>query len=161
MAKSTLLNRFEALTGGEEGGGGCLGVSKAFTLGTGTFPRGIFGLGVCTAGAGVTGTMGVGPSPTGGVLGSVTSEDACALISDSQSRLMMVAPRGIGLGGFPVAGSVDGRVFSVPTCLDFTGLCIVFCRFASLSTAHSFSCSPCVVCSCALRASFSCSFRAS
>lgn len=44
IAKSTLLRRLEALTGGEEGGARCFGVSKARTLGTGTFPLGILGV---------------------------------------------------------------------------------------------------------------------
>ena len=47
-ANSMLLKRFETLTGGEEGGAGCRGVSKARTLGTGTLPLGIFG--VCAGG---------------------------------------------------------------------------------------------------------------
>jgi hypothetical protein len=40
------MRRFEALTGGEDGGARCFGVSKAFALGIGTLPLGIFG--VCT-----------------------------------------------------------------------------------------------------------------
>lgn len=47
-AESTFASRFEALTGGDDVGAGCLGVSQALTLGTGTLPRGIFG--VCSGG---------------------------------------------------------------------------------------------------------------
>lgn len=47
-ARSTLLMRLEALTGGEDVGAARLGVSIALTFGTGTLPRGIFG--VCNCG---------------------------------------------------------------------------------------------------------------
>ena len=61
MAKSTFVNLFEALTGGDEDTAATLGVSRALTLGTGTFPLGI--LGVCSTGfspaADLTGGAGV------------------------------------------------------------------------------------------------------
>ena len=80
-ANSILLRRFEALTGGEEGGAGRFGVSRARTLGTGTLPLGIFGVfaGACGGttgrGAGVLAVRSILFLTTlGGVLGSVTSE---------------------------------------------------------------------------------------
>jgi hypothetical protein len=76
------MRRFEALTGGEDGGARCFGVSKAFALGIGTLPLGIFG--VCTddcwdildCGAGVwtTPDCALALRSFGGVLGSVTSD---------------------------------------------------------------------------------------
>jgi hypothetical protein len=79
MAKSTFVNLFEALTGGDEDGAAILGVSSALTLGTGTFPLGI--LGVCTTGfptaAGLTGDADVtaGLAGVSVVLGGVGGID--------------------------------------------------------------------------------------
>lgn len=43
---STLASRFETLTGGDDLGAGCRGVSKVLARSTGVLPREIFG--VCT-----------------------------------------------------------------------------------------------------------------
>jgi hypothetical protein len=107
-AKSTLVRRFEALTGGDDGGAGRLGVSAAFTLGTGTFPRGIVGVctgdifGVCTgggfggglgliAGADMTGALGLGFLKPSGVLGRATSDVETGTWSDSDEMVMILS----------------------------------------------------------------------
>lgn len=105
-AKSTLVRRLAALTGGEDGSAGTCGVLAAFTLGTGTFLRGIFG--VCSAGrsltagstrgADVTAGLTVTLDSGGGVLGSDGGEDGGSVTSLS-SKWMTEAPCGIGRAG--------------------------------------------------------------
>src|SRR5690242_14325120 len=113
MAKSTLVSLFEALTAGEDAGAGGLGVSNAFTLGTGTFPRGI--LGVCSTGfstaAGLMGGAGVTAGlavvvTRGGVLGSEASEDTWATASSS-SKVRTGTSGGIGLAGLRAVFASD------------------------------------------------------
>lgn len=160
-AKSTFVNRLAALTGGEDAGAAILGVSSAFTLGTGTLPLGI--LGVCNAGfftanglaggAGVTAGLSGTLVTEGGVLGIVASEETCEIASSS-SKVMTVTPCGIdfvGLrAGFASVFSHNGKAslgarLSFCTGLDnrtvanLVELCAVFCLFAALSTAKSFS----------------------
>lgn len=163
MAKSTFVNRFEALTGGEEGGACTLGVSRAFTLGTGTLPLGILGVcmagllatGVLAGGAGVTVGWGAAFVTLGGELGSDMSEEMCAMtlfVSSSGSRLITGAPRGIGFGGIRAffASELFGKFFFGAGVSSYTGLdsfrvaelvdlCVVFCLFAARSAAQPFS----------------------
>jgi hypothetical protein len=161
MAKSTLVSLFEALTGGEEAGAGAFGFSSAFTLGTGTFPRGI--LGVCSTGsstaAGLRGGAGVTAGRAvvvalGGVLGTDASEETWAIASTS-SKVMTGASGGIGLAGLRAVFASEvfvhnGRFFVGAGLSSCTGLdsrrvaelvelCAVFCLFAARSTAKSFS----------------------
>lgn len=162
MAKSTLVNRLEALTGGEEVGACTLGVSSAFTLGTGTFPLGI--LGVCrtgistaglTGGAGVMAGWGVALASPGGVPGNDVSEDILTMLTGSASNLIIGAPRGIGFAGVRGVFASDvfahsGRAFlgarassqaglDSLTAFEVVELCATFCLFNALSAAQSFS----------------------
>jgi hypothetical protein len=83
-AKSTFVRRFVALTGGDEVGGGRLGVSTGFDLGRRIFACG--GFGVCTdcgsgstldgiIGTEVTDSADTDLTALAGVLGSVTSDE--------------------------------------------------------------------------------------
>ena len=142
-ANSMLLKRFETLTGGEEGGAGCRGVSKARTLGTGTLPLGIFG--VCA---------GSWPDTTvfafclsclflatwGGVLGSVTSDKIGGGRSGSESNVMTVAAGGMKLGGCRAlrVAVVFGNANNF-SCFPRFSSWPVFSLFAARSSTASFS----------------------
>lgn len=112
-AKSTFVKRFDALTGGEEVGANCFGVSRALTLGTGYFPRGI--LGACRESFSGTvdpvtclgngGGLGLDRTPPGGVLGGVTSEKVAGVSSGSESKVMISIADGGDLSG-------DGAFFA-------------------------------------------------
>jgi hypothetical protein len=105
---STFIIRFEALTGGEDGGAVCLGVIMALTLGTGTLPRGILGvcIGGCSGiarsmtGSGEGGDLVLDLRILGGVLGSVTSDLIAGIGSASESSVITVAPGGTNFAGF-------------------------------------------------------------
>jgi hypothetical protein len=83
-AKSTFVRRFEALTGGDEVGGGRLGVSTGFDLGRRIFVRGGFGVCMdCGSGSTLDGIIGTEVTDradtdltaSAGVLGNVTSDE--------------------------------------------------------------------------------------
>jgi hypothetical protein len=156
------VRRLEALTGGDEVGTGCLGVSTGFFFGKGIFARGGFGVSIGTvAGSpnvleGMFGRTSIGISvgivwtALAGVLDSVTSE----MRSDSEEMVMILAGRGMAAWGvralFTSAVLAHsgigflGENSSPLTGLDAlhsAGRWIVFCLFGALSSGKSFSCS--------------------
>jgi hypothetical protein len=156
-AKSTLVRRFEALTGGEDVGGGRVGVWTGFDLGRDIFARG--SLGVCMGCGswntldGIIGTEVFDGSDTdlttlAGVLGSVTLDEMNGMGSDSDEMVMTWAGCGIAGCGRPFLASVvpaailTGEWSSPCAGLDAlhpVRLCAVFCLFGALSSVSLFS----------------------
>lgn len=164
---SMFISRFEALTGGEDGGAARLGDSNALTMGTGTLPRGILGVrtGGTTATTSATGVgarggriLAIGGRVTfvltarGGVLGSVTSEKPVGKASGSESRRITLAPGGTNFAGLCTALAIEvlghngtsvlAKGLSCWTgleALQVAGECSVFCLFGALSSTNSFS----------------------
>lgn len=98
------MTRLDALTGGDDFGAGCLGVSTGFFLGNRILGRGAFGVSgssgtvTCSAntldeiaGAGIQGGVGTTFTAFAGVLGSVTSDETTA---GSGSEEMVIALAG-------------------------------------------------------------------